>query len=82
MTTNNFKSKTLVAIMPILDLMHFGVPHWIEDFHNPELPYRFWRYAVAVVERYPWVRFYTPVNEICVKARTSAKDGIWKDEGD
>jgi beta-glucosidase/6-phospho-beta-glucosidase/beta-galactosidase len=67
-------------IVPILDLMHFGVPDWIQNFQNPELSYHFCRYASAVAERYPWVRFYTPVNEIYITARGSAKDGIWNEQ--
>lgn len=74
---NEIKSLNIV---PILDLMHFGVPDWIGNFQNPELPYQFCRYAAAVVERYPWVRFYKPVNEIYVTARASAKDGIWNEQ--
>ncbi|MBC8075030.1 MAG: family 1 glycosylhydrolase, partial [Chloroflexales bacterium] len=57
-----------LGITPILDLLHFGVPDWLGNFQNPELPIHFARYADAVAERYPWVRFYTPVNEIFVSA--------------
>ncbi len=32
-----------LGIVPILDLMHFGVPDWIGNFQNPELPYQFCR---------------------------------------
>ncbi|MBD2702456.1 family 1 glycosylhydrolase [Spirosoma sp. BT702] len=67
-------------IIPILDLMHFGVPDWIGDFQNPDLPVHFAEYAGAVAERYPWVRFYTPVNEIYVTARLSAKEGSWNEQ--
>ena len=67
-------------ILPILDLMHFGVPDWIGNFQNPELPVHFAAYAAAVAERYPWVRYYTPVNEIYVTARISGKDGIWNEQ--
>jgi len=69
-----------LEITPILDLMHFGVPDWIGNFQNPELPIFFARYAAAVAKRYPWVKFYTPVNEIYVTAKMSAKDGIWNEE--
>ena len=69
-----------LEITPILDLMHFGVPDWIENFQNPELPIHFAEYADAVAERYPWVRYYTPVNEIYVTARISAKDGSWNEQ--
>ncbi|WP_375437470.1 family 1 glycosylhydrolase [uncultured Hymenobacter sp.] len=69
-----------LGITPILDLMHFGVPDWIGNFQNPELPVFFAEYCGAVARRYPWVRFYTPVNEIYVTARASAKDGIWNEQ--
>ncbi len=66
-------------ITPILDLMHFGVPDFIGDYQNPELPIHFAAYAEEVAKRYPWVRYYTPVNEIYVTARISAKDGNWNE---
>ncbi len=67
-------------ITPILDLLHFGVPGWIGDFQNPELPVHFADYAEQVATRYPWVRYYTPVNEIYVTAKMSAKDGLWNEQ--
>ena len=69
-----------LEITPILDLLHFGVPDWLGNFQNPELPVHFSDYAGAVAERYPWVRFYTPVNEIYVTARISAKEGLWNEQ--
>jgi beta-glucosidase/6-phospho-beta-glucosidase/beta-galactosidase len=69
-----------LGITPILDLMHFGLPDWLGNFQNPEMPLKFAEYAAAVAERYPWVRYYTPVNEIYVTARVSAKDGIWNEQ--
>ncbi|RIV18275.1 glycoside hydrolase family 1 protein [Fibrisoma montanum] len=69
-----------LGITPILDLMHFGVPDWIGNFQNPELPVLFADYAGAVAKRYPWVRYYTPVNEVYVTARISAKDGVWNEQ--
>ena len=66
-------------ITPILDLMHFGVPDWIGDYQNPELPIHFANYCDAVAKRYPWVRFYTPVNEIFVTSKFSALDGVWNE---
>src|SRR5258707_14884780 len=44
-----------LKITPILDLMHFGVPDWMGDFQNPEMPMHFAAYAAAVAQRYPWV---------------------------
>ena len=69
-----------LRITPILDLMHFGVPDWIGNFQNPDLPLLFAKYAAAVAKRYPWVRFYTPVNEIFISARMSGRDGYWNEQ--
>jgi beta-glucosidase/6-phospho-beta-glucosidase/beta-galactosidase len=69
-----------LGITPILDLMHFGVPDWLGNFQNPELPVYFADYCEQVAKRYPWVRYYTPVNEIYVTARSSAKDGVWNEQ--
>jgi beta-glucosidase/6-phospho-beta-glucosidase/beta-galactosidase len=68
-----------LGIIPILDLLHFGVPDWMGDFQNPELPVHFARYAGAVAARYPWVRCFTPVNETYVAARNSGLDGLWNE---
>ena len=69
-----------LGITPVHDLLHFGVPDWVGNFQNPELPVHFADYADAVAARYPWVRYYTPVNEIYVTARMSAKDGAWNEQ--
>jgi beta-glucosidase/6-phospho-beta-glucosidase/beta-galactosidase len=69
-----------LGITPILDLMHFGVPDWLGNFQNPELPVHFAAYCEEVAKRYPWVRYYTPVNEIYVTARSSGKDGVWNEQ--
>ena len=73
------KEMQRLKITPILDLLHFGVPDWLGDFQNPELPGHFADYAEAVAKRYQWVRYYTPVNEIYITAKFSAKDGIWNE---
>jgi beta-glucosidase/6-phospho-beta-glucosidase/beta-galactosidase len=69
-----------LGITPIMDLLHFGVPDWLGNFQNPELPTLFCQYADAFAERFPWVRFYTPVNEIYVAAKFSGRDGIWNEQ--
>lgn len=69
-----------LEITPILDLMHFGVPDWIGNYQNPEFPAHLADYAEAVARRYPWVRYYTPVNEMYVTARLSGYDGLWNEQ--
>lgn len=69
-----------LEIIPIMDLCHFGVPDWLENFQNGELPQRLSEYAAAFAKRYSWVQFYTPVNEMYVTARMSALDGVWNEQ--
>jgi beta-glucosidase len=68
-----------LGIVPIIDLLHFGLPDFLRDFQNPDWPDRFAEYAHAFAERYPWVRYYTPVNEIYVTALFSAAFGWWNE---
>src|SRR5215204_4372545 len=69
-----------LGITPIMDLCHFGVPDWLENFQNSALPEALAKYARAFAERYDWVKFYTPVNEMYVTARMSALDGVWNEQ--
>jgi beta-glucosidase/6-phospho-beta-glucosidase/beta-galactosidase len=68
-----------LQIVPVMDLCHFGVPDWLENFQNPDFPRYFAEYARAFAARYPWVRFYTPVNEMFVAAEFSAWYGAWNE---
>ena len=69
-----------LEIVPIVDLCHFGVPDWLGNFQNPEFPEALGAYAGAFARRYPWVKFYTPVNEMYVTARGSTLDGLWNEQ--
>ena len=65
---------------PIVDLCHFGLPDWLQSFQNGELVPALAEYAGAFADRFPWVRFYTPVNEMYVCARMSALQGAWNEQ--
>ena len=67
-------------VIPIVDLCHFGVPDWIGDFQNPDFPALFAEYARAFAHRFPWVQFYTPVNEMFICAQFSAAFGWWNEQ--
>jgi beta-glucosidase/6-phospho-beta-glucosidase/beta-galactosidase len=70
-----------LGIEPILDLCHFGMPDWLgNSFQNPEFPHAFKHYATEFARRYPWVRLYTPINEIFVCAKFSALFGWWNEQ--
>ncbi|HTQ09454.1 MAG TPA: family 1 glycosylhydrolase [Fimbriimonadaceae bacterium] len=68
-----------LGITPILDLCHFGVPDWIGNFQNEDWPPFFAEFALAAVQRYPWVKWITPVNEIYIAALYSAEYGYWNE---
>jgi beta-glucosidase/6-phospho-beta-glucosidase/beta-galactosidase len=74
-----FAAMKQLRITPITDLCHFGVPDWIGGFQDPDWPALFAEYCKAFAERYSWVRFYTPVNEIHVAATFSAQFGWWNE---
>jgi beta-glucosidase/6-phospho-beta-glucosidase/beta-galactosidase len=66
-------------IEPILDLLHFGVPDWIGNFQNTEFPNYFAEYAGAFAQRFPYIQYWTPVNEILITALFSTKYGWWNE---
>ena len=78
-TDETFHLIRALGITPIVDLCHFGVPDWVGSFQNPDWPRHFAEYAGAFARRYPWVRFYTPVNEIFIAATFSAQNGWWNE---
>lgn len=68
-----------LAITPLVDLCHFGVPDWLGNFQNPDFPFYFAEYAKAFATRFPELQFYTPVNEIFIAAMFSAQYGWWNE---
>lgn len=76
-----------LGITVIADLLHFGLPEWIHAenpdqpfFQNPRFPEVFAEYVRAFVRRYPFIRYYTPVNEPSVAAALSAYSGLWNEQ--
>ena len=63
------------GIEPIADLLHFAVPDRLTGIGDPALPASFLAYVEAFADRYPWIRWYTPVNEPFITALFSAKNG-------
>ena len=79
-TDETFHALRQMRINPIVDLCHFGVPDWIGDFQNPDWPVLFAQYARAFAKRFPWVKYYTPVNEIFIAALFSSQYGWWNEK--
>ena len=74
-----FNKLKELHITPIVDLCHFGVPDWLENFQNPDFPNYFAEYAKAFAQRFPDLQLYTPINEIFITAMFSAQYGWWNE---
>ncbi|HWQ11421.1 MAG TPA: family 1 glycosylhydrolase [Roseiflexaceae bacterium] len=68
-----------LGIQPIVDLMHYGTPLWLErSFDDPSYPALVAAYQRAFAARYRGlVRYYTPLNEPTVNADFCGRRGEW-----
>lgn len=69
----------LKKLTPILDLIHYGTPLWLErGFDDPDYPAYVADYAAAFAERYrDLVRCYTPLNEPMITLEFCGRQGQW-----
>lgn len=67
------------GLEPIVDLCHFGLPDHYNGFCEPAWVEGFVRYVDAFLDRYPAPRFFTPINEPSITARTAGLWGVWND---
>ncbi len=68
--------KTL-GVMPIVGLVHHGSGPFHTSLVDPGFAPQLAEFAGAVARRYPWVEYYTPVNEPLTTARFSGLYGLW-----
>jgi len=68
-----------LGIEPVVDLVHYGLPAWIEDAYlNPDFPEWMAEYAGRVAERFRGrLYYYTPLNEPRITAWYCGKLGWW-----
>lgn len=68
-----------LGITPIIDLIHYGCPFWLErEFVNKDYPKLVARYAAEFANRYKGViKFYTPLNEPIINALMCGMRGLW-----
>jgi dTDP-4-dehydrorhamnose reductase len=69
------------GITPIVGLVHHGSGPKYTSLVDPEFPEKLAFFAGAVARRYPWVEYYTPVNEPLTTARFSGLYGVWYPHG-
>ena len=70
-----------LGVTPIVGLVHHGSGPRHTSLIDSAFPDLLAEYAGAVAARYPWVEYYTPVNEICTTARFSGLAGVWYPHG-
>jgi dTDP-4-dehydrorhamnose reductase len=70
-----------LGICPIVGLVHHGSGPRDTSLVDPAFPEKLAEFARAVAKRYPWVQYYTPVNEPLTTARFSGLYGHWYPHG-
>ena len=66
-----------LGIRPIAGLVHHGSGPSFTDLLDPGWGHHLAHHAGAVARRYPWIDWYTPVNEPLTTARFSGLYGHW-----
>ncbi|MFL5773080.1 MAG: family 1 glycosylhydrolase, partial [Flavisolibacter sp.] len=69
-----FREKNIDVIA---GLVHHGSGPAFTRLNDPEFPYLLAEYAGRVAQEFPWLEYYTPVNEPLTTARFSGLYGIW-----
>jgi beta-glucosidase/6-phospho-beta-glucosidase/beta-galactosidase len=68
-----------LGIQPVVDLVHYGLPAWIEGAYlNPDFPRFMAEYSQRIAERFKGrIHTYTPLNEPRITAWYCGKLGWW-----
>ncbi len=69
------------GVTPIAGLIHHGSGPRHTSLVDPAFAEQLAEYAGAVAARYPWIEYYTPVNEPCTTARFAGLYGVWYPHG-
>ncbi|GGY89603.1 sugar nucleotide-binding protein [Pseudoduganella plicata] len=70
-----------LGVEPIAGLIHHGSGPAHTSLIATDFPEKLAAYAGAVAQRYPWLTYYTPVNEPLTTARFSGLAGVWYPHG-
>jgi dTDP-4-dehydrorhamnose reductase len=69
------------GMQPIVGLLHHGSGPVYTDLADNGFAEKFAAYAGEVAKKFPWVEYYTPVNEPLTTARFSGLYGFWYPHG-
>ena len=80
-TKKNLNSLSIHNIEPIIGLVHHGSGPEYVSFYDNSFAEGLADYAARVAERFPWVTYYTPVNEPLTTARFCGLYSLWYPHG-
>jgi dTDP-4-dehydrorhamnose reductase len=76
-TKNEIEKLRFYNITPIAGLLHHGSGPRFTSILNKNFPLLFSEYAAKVASEFPWLEYFTPVNEPLTTARFSCIYGYW-----
>ena len=76
-TSNALSKLSQRSIEPIAGLLHHGSGPGFTNLLDEQFPYLFASYAAKVAKQFPFINYYTPINEPLTTARFSGLYGLW-----
>jgi dTDP-4-dehydrorhamnose reductase len=76
-TTERLNAIRQNGVEPIAGLVHHGSGPAFTSLEDPRFAERLAAYAAKVAREFPWLEYYTPVNEPLTTARFSGLYGLW-----
>jgi dTDP-4-dehydrorhamnose reductase len=77
LTEKQLTTLSAHGIKPIAGLLHHGSGPTYTDLSDDSFPKKLASYAEKVATKFPWIDYYTPVNEPLTTARFSGLYGFW-----
>ncbi len=66
-----------LGIIPIAGLVHHGSGPKFANILDEKFPHALANYAAKAAQKFPWLEYYTPINEPLTTARFCGLYGIW-----
>ncbi|MCW3116129.1 MAG: dTDP-4-dehydrorhamnose reductase [Chitinophagaceae bacterium] len=64
-------------MVPVAGLLHHGSGPRYTNLLDEDFPVKLAAYAARVAEKFPWIQYFTPINEPLTTARFSGLYGFW-----
>ncbi|MCC9137027.1 SDR family oxidoreductase [Pontibacter silvestris] len=77
LTENNLNKLRELNVHPIAGLVHHGSGPVYAPIHTDKFATGLASYALKVAEKFPWLEYYTPINEPLTTSRFCGLYGIW-----